>query len=68
MPAGDGIIALPRARAAEIVSAAAVAVGTQSQLRTAILSGMDPQEAYLRFGRFCERPIRHCERSEGRNP
>jgi 4-hydroxy-4-methyl-2-oxoglutarate aldolase len=51
LPAGDGIIALPRAGAAGIVSAAAVAVGTESQIRTAILSGMDPQEAYLRFGK-----------------
>ena len=48
----DGIIVLPRARAAEIVSAAGVAVGTESQIRTAILGGMDPQEAYLKFGKF----------------
>jgi len=48
----DGIIVLPRARAAEIVQAAGVAVGTESQIRTAILSGMDPQEAYLKFGKF----------------
>ena len=48
----DGIIILPRERAAEIVSAAAVAVGTESQIRTAILGGMDPQEAYLKYGKF----------------
>lgn len=48
----DGIIILPRARAAEIVAAAAVAVGTESQIRTAILGGMDPQEAYLKYGKF----------------
>ena len=48
----DGIIVVPRGRAAEIVSAAAVAVGTESQIRTAILGGMDPQEAYLKFGKF----------------
>ena len=29
-----------------------VAVGTESQIRTAILGGMDPQEAYLKFGKF----------------
>ena len=34
----DGTIILPRDRAAEIVSAAAKAVGTESQIRTAILS------------------------------
>jgi regulator of RNase E activity RraA len=48
----DGIIVIPRAKAAEIVSAAAAAVGTESQIRTAILGGMDPQEAYLKFGKF----------------
>jgi 4-hydroxy-4-methyl-2-oxoglutarate aldolase len=48
----DGVIILPRERAAEIVSAAAVAVGTESQIRTAILGGMDPQVAYLKFGKF----------------
>ena len=48
----DGVVILPRERAADIVSAAAVAVGTESQIRTAILGGMDPQEAYLKFGKF----------------
>lgn len=48
----DGIVILPRDKAAEIVSKAAAALGTESQIRTAILSGMDPQEAYLKFGKF----------------
>jgi len=48
----DGIIVLPRASAAEIVKAAGEAVGTESQIRTAILGGMDPQEAYLKYGKF----------------
>jgi hypothetical protein len=43
---------IPRARAADIVSAAGAAVGTESQIRTAILGGMDPQEAYKKFGKF----------------
>ena len=43
---------IPRASAAEIVSAAAAAVGTENQIRTAILGGMDPQQAYLKFGKF----------------
>jgi hypothetical protein len=25
---------------------------TENRVRTAILSGMDPQEAYLKFGKF----------------
>ncbi len=48
----DGIVILPRDHAAEIVSKAGTALGTESQIRTAILSGMDPQEAYLKFGKF----------------
>jgi regulator of RNase E activity RraA len=48
----DGIVILPRDRAAEIVSKAATALGTENQIRTAILGGMDPQEAYLKFGKF----------------
>jgi len=43
---------LPRARAAEIVSAGGIAVGTESQIRTAILGGMDPQQAYLKYRKF----------------
>lgn len=48
----DGIIILPRERAAEIVSAATAAIGTENQIRTAIHGGMDPQQAYLKFGKF----------------
>ena len=48
----DGIVILPRERAAEIVNAAAVAMGTENQIRTAILGGLDPQEAYLKYGKF----------------
>jgi 4-hydroxy-4-methyl-2-oxoglutarate aldolase len=48
----DGVVVLPRDRADEIVSKAATALGTESQIRTAIHAGMDPQEAYLKFGKF----------------
>ena len=48
----DGIIVIPRAQADAIVSAAAATVGTENQIRTAILGGMDPQRAYLKFGKF----------------
>ena len=48
----DGIVILPRERAAEIVATAAAAIGTENQIRTAILGGMDPQAAYLKFGKF----------------
>lgn len=48
----DGICVLPRERAEEIVAAAETAIGTESEIRRAILAGMDPQEAYLRYGKF----------------
>jgi 4-hydroxy-4-methyl-2-oxoglutarate aldolase len=48
----DGIVILPRERAAEIVSAATTVLGTENRVRTAILGGMDPQEAYLKYGKF----------------
>ena len=48
----DGIVILPRDRAADIVAKAATALGTESQIRSAIHSGMDPQQAYLKFGKF----------------
>jgi regulator of RNase E activity RraA len=48
----DGIVILPRERAAEIVAAASAAIGTENRIRTAILGGMDPQAAYLKYGKF----------------
>ncbi|MGO4715158.1 RraA family protein [Bradyrhizobium sp. 2TAF24] len=48
----DGLIRVPAARVEEIVAAAEQAIATESQVRTAILSGMDPQQAYLRYGKF----------------
>jgi len=48
----DGVCVLPRARAAEIVTAAEAALQTENKVRRAILDGMDPQEAYLKYGKF----------------
>jgi regulator of RNase E activity RraA len=48
----DGIVIVPRARSEEIVAAAETAIGTESLIRKAILEGVDPQEAYLRYGKF----------------
>lgn len=48
----DGIIILPRSRVEEIVGAAETAIGTESSVRKAILEGVDPQEAYRRYGKF----------------
>ena len=41
----DGLIRVPAARVEEVVAAAEQAIATESQVRRAILSGMDPQQA-----------------------
>jgi regulator of RNase E activity RraA len=48
----DGMVILPQARAEEIVAAAETAIGTENLVRKAILAGTDPQEAYLKYGKF----------------
>ena len=41
-----------RSLADEIVEKAEGAMATESLVRKAILAGADPQQAYLRFGKF----------------
>lgn len=48
----DGLVRIPRAEAAEIAAAAVVAMQTENKVRTAILAGLDPRSAYLRYGKF----------------
>ncbi|MCB2053207.1 MAG: RraA family protein [Geminicoccaceae bacterium] len=48
----DGICILPMAHAEEIVAAAEEAIGTENKVRTAILDGLDPQEAFRLHGKF----------------
>jgi regulator of RNase E activity RraA len=48
----DGMVILPRERAEEIVAAAEAAIGTENLIRKSILEGVDPQEAYLKYGKF----------------
>jgi regulator of RNase E activity RraA len=48
----DGMVILPQDRAEEIVAAAEAAIGTENLIRKAILEGVDPQEAYLEYGKF----------------
>ena len=52
---GDYLVAavcLPRALATDIAGRAEAAIATENTVRTAILGGMDPQEAYLAHGKF----------------
>lgn len=48
----DGLVRVPRGIAGDVVAKAETAIATENKVRTAILSGVDPQEAYLRFGKF----------------
>jgi regulator of RNase E activity RraA len=48
----DGIVVVPGAIAAEVTAAAEEAMRTEDNVRAAILSGVDPQQAYLDHGKF----------------
>jgi regulator of RNase E activity RraA len=48
----DGVIVIPQTIAEEVVSKAEAVVQTENLVRTAILQGVLPLEAYQRYGRF----------------
>jgi regulator of RNase E activity RraA len=48
----DGALRVPKDTVEEVIAKAKAAVATENKVRTAILAGADPQEAYLRFGKF----------------
>lgn len=48
----DGLVVLPAAIARDVVSRTEEVVSTENRVRTAILEGMDPQQAYLKYGKF----------------
>jgi 4-hydroxy-4-methyl-2-oxoglutarate aldolase len=48
----DGVVILPQESAAEAVAETERVVSTESDMRKAILAGMDPEKAYLKFGKF----------------
>ena len=48
----DGIVVIPKAIAAEVIDAALVSIETEDKVRAAILSGVDPRQAYLDHGKF----------------
>ncbi|MBL8696922.1 MAG: RraA family protein [Alphaproteobacteria bacterium] len=49
---GDGIVVIPAAMAADVVAKTEAVASTENRVRTAILGGMDPQEAYLKYRKF----------------
>lgn len=48
----DGLIRVPKDIVVEVIEASEDAINTESAIRTAIIGGMDPQQAYLKFGKF----------------
>jgi 4-hydroxy-4-methyl-2-oxoglutarate aldolase len=48
----DGLLRVPKTLAEEIVGKAEAAMATESLVRKAILAGVDPQQAYLKYGKF----------------
>lgn len=48
----DGMVVIPAAHLDEVIDKGVAAMATESKVRRAILDGMDPQEAYLKYGKF----------------
>lgn len=48
----DGVVVIPQAVAEEVVTQTEAVVATESEMRRALVGGMDPVEAYNRFGKF----------------
>ncbi|MCC6947292.1 MAG: RraA family protein [Bradyrhizobiaceae bacterium] len=48
----DGVVIIPHAIASEVVERTEEVMRTENKVRTAIVAGMDPHEAYLQFGKF----------------
>jgi regulator of RNase E activity RraA len=48
----DGVVVIPSRAAEEALRKTEEVVLTENKVRTAILGGMDPQQAYLKFGKF----------------
>ena len=48
----DGVIVLPKEMAADAVAETERVVSTESDMRKSILAGMDPEKAYLKYGKF----------------
>ena len=48
----DGIVIIPREVADEAVTKTEAVIATESEMRRALIGGMDPVDAYNRFGKF----------------
>ena len=48
----DGMVRVPRAVVEDVTAKSLEAMQTENKVRTAIMQGTDPQEAYLKYGKF----------------
>jgi regulator of RNase E activity RraA len=48
----DGVVTVPEDRAEEVITKAETSVAAEDKVRAAILDGVDPKDAYLKFGKF----------------
>lgn len=48
----DGTVVIPSELAEEVITKTEEVLKTENLVRTAILAGVDPQEAYLKYGKF----------------
>lgn len=48
----DGLIRVPAGIVEDVIEACEIDINTESAIRSAIRGGMDPQEAYLKHGKF----------------
>lgn len=48
----DGVVIIPRAIAEEVVNKTDEVVATESNMRKALIGGMDPVDAFLTYGKF----------------
>jgi len=48
----DGVVVIPSDMVDDVVDKTEQVLQTENKVRTAILAGMDPQEAYLKYGKF----------------
>jgi regulator of RNase E activity RraA len=48
----DGLIRVPQAIVEAVIADAETAIATENLVRKAILAGVDPQQAYLKYGKF----------------
>ena len=48
----DGVVVIPADKVESVLDRAETAISTENKVRAAILAGEDPQQAYLKYGKF----------------